>query len=302
MFAIFAKFIPFTLLIILLSFNSLANTELKKLSFSVLKTAESSGSLEAMVVAGGDFFTVRQLVHTAVLVRHPKGDFLWDSGIGREVEQQMQDFNFLEKQLFSIENINPAAQQLLDGGYSLDSLMAIIPSHMHWDHASGIEDFASVPVWIQKHSLEEAREGMPPGFLQSQYDSGDIIWRLIELNAVAYKGFDKSLDIFGDNSAVLVDLSGHTHGQLGLFLNNIGEGESYFFIGDTTWALKGVIDNMPRPGVVEWFVGVDTDFEQNSSVIAKIHALKLEDPTLHIVPAHDELVLETMPVYPNFKE
>jgi hypothetical protein len=98
-------------------FSSLAysalNAPATTLSFSVIKTAESSGSLEAMVVDDGDWFTVRNLVHTAVLVRHPKGDFLWDSGIGSEVESQMEVFNFFESQLFSINNVKPAKQQVM---------------------------------------------------------------------------------------------------------------------------------------------------------------------------------------------
>ena len=40
--------------------------------FSVITTGYSAGTLEAMVVEGGDVFEVRTLAHPAVLVRHPK--------------------------------------------------------------------------------------------------------------------------------------------------------------------------------------------------------------------------------------
>ena len=191
--------------------------QVNDISFSVIKTAESSGTLEALVVDGGSFFTFRKLVHNAVLVKHPKGDFLWDSGIGREVTDQMSVLSFLEKQLFSIENIKPARDQLDESGYPIDQLMAIIPSHMHWDHASGIEDFLGVPVWIQQESYDEAIAGQPSSFLQSQYDDKSINWQILTMSDQVYQGFSKSLDIYGDGTAVLVDLSGHTHGgQIGL--------------------------------------------------------------------------------------
>jgi N-acyl homoserine lactone hydrolase len=119
------------------------------LSFSVIQTAQSSRTSEVMVVEGGDLFTWRKLEHVAVLVRHPKGDFLWDSGIGIEIETQTAVFSFVENLLFRLENVKSARLQLDVNGYDVKTLMAIVPSHMHWDHASGIEDFLGVPVWIQ---------------------------------------------------------------------------------------------------------------------------------------------------------
>ena len=269
------------------------------LRFSVITTAESSGSLEAMVVKSGSWTTMRKLVHTAVLVQHPKGDFMFDSGIGEEYQEQMQVFSFFEKQLFKIDNVYPARQQLEDQQYDFSRLTGIIPSHMHWDHASALEDFSGIPVWIQQESLEEALTGQPPGFVLSQYDSPELVWNKFELKERAYEGFNKSLDIFGDASAVLVDLSGHTQGQLGLFLN-MPDGKRYFFIGDTTWSKIGVTRNKPRPIFVHWLVSVDTDYEKNNQVIDTIHQLSIRQPDLVIVPAHDELVMQRLPRYPAF--
>ena len=271
----------------------------EKLNFSVITTAESSGSLEAMVVKGGSWLTKRQLVHTAVHVRHPKGDFLFDSGIGEAFEEQMSVFSFFEQQLFKIENVNPAKQQMQKAGYNFSNLKGIIPSHMHWDHASGLEDFIGTPVWIQKNSYEEALSGQPPGFVRSQYDDDNLEWNFFQLNNSNYEGFDASLDLFDDGSVVLVDLSGHTRGQVGLFIN-LPSGERYFFIGDTTWSALGVRNNKPRPAFVDWLVGVDSDFDKNSDVIEKIHQLSLNQPDIVIVPAHDELVISQLPNFPSY--
>jgi len=271
------------------------------ISFSVIQTAESSGTLEALIVDEGSFFNVRKLVHNAILVKHPKGDFLWDSGIGREIEDQMADFSFIEKQLFSIENIKPARDQLDDAGYSADELKFIIPSHMHWDHASGLEDFNGVPVLVQENSLKEAMAGKPPGFIASQYDSPEINWQTLTLNDINYEGFDKSLDIFADGSSVLVDLSGHTHGHLGLFLN-LKNGKRYLFIGDTTWAVLGVEKNKSRPGFLKWFLNVDTDYNKNAQVIDQLHKFQKGNSNVVIVPAHDELQQENLPHFPNFSQ
>jgi glyoxylase-like metal-dependent hydrolase (beta-lactamase superfamily II) len=278
-----------------------AAVEESPLSFSVIRTAQSGGSSEAMVVQGGGLFTWRKLEHVAVLVRHPKGDFLWDTGIGIEVEKQTAVFSFVEHSLFSLENVKPARLQLDENGYDVNTLMAIIPSHMHWDHASGIEDFLGVPVWIQQQGYDEAFAGKPSSFLTSQYDHQEINWQILKMSNQVYRGFSKSLDIYGDGTAVLVDLSGHTLGQLGLFLTT-GSGKRYFFIGDTAWAIKGIRENRSRPAIVEWLVGVDTDIEKNARVIEKIHHLANKDSELMIVPAHDELQIKKLPHYPEFSQ
>ncbi len=280
-----------------LSFDSPTNT----LSFSVIKTAESNGSPEALIVSGGSWFTVRNLVHTAVLIKHPKGDFLWDSGIGKEVKSQIEVLSLFESQVLSIKNVSPAREQLEEYGYPIQKLMAIIPSHMHWDHASGLEDFENTPIWIQAESLLEAREGHPPGFIASQFDRQDLQWHNLKLQNNAFMGFDKSYDIYGDGSAVLVDLTGHTEGHLGLFIS-LENGKQYFFIGDATWALKGVIENKPRPWIIDTLVGADSNTEKSLKVVNKIHQLKKQKPELYIVPAHDEFQLQQLPNFPVFSE
>ena len=84
-----------------------------------------------------------------------------------------------------------------------------------------------------------------------------------------------------------------------MFLN-LPSGKRYFFIGDTTWSQLGVVNNKPRPNFVDCLVGVDTDFEQNNTLIDQIHKLSLSKSDIVIVPAHDELVVKTLPVFPDF--
>ncbi|KZY88713.1 hypothetical protein A3765_05190 [Oleiphilus sp. HI0130] len=267
--------------------------------FSVITTGYSAGTLEAMVVEGGDVFEVRTLAHPAVLVRHPKGVLLWDTGLGTQLEDQMASFSWFDQQLFKVVDHKPAVEQLREAGFDLSLIDMVIPSHMHWDHVSGLEDFSPVPVWVQEVSFKEAQEGEPPGFVASQFDDPSINWSFISLEDGAYEGFAQSMDVFGDSSVVLVDTSGHAHGHLGMFLNLEG-GARYFFIGDTTWVLEGVTNNSSRPWLVKTIVGVDADFEQNAGVVEKVHQLSVDQPDIVIVPAHDERVLESLPAFPVF--
>jgi N-acyl homoserine lactone hydrolase len=271
------------------------------ISFSAIKTAQSAGSLEAMVVDGGSLFSVRNLSHSAILVSHPKGDILYDTGIGRDVEAQMEVFNIMDQQLFAINEHKPARDQLDASGYDIGKLKAIVVGHMHWDHVSGLEDFLEVPVWVQEKSLVEANAGQPPGFVKSQYDDPGIKWVDLKLNQAPYMGFAESFDVFGDGSLVLVDLTGHSVGQVGMFVN-LDDGRRYFFIGDTTWLIEGVQSQKSRPRFVQWMTGVDNDYEKNLAVVKQVHALSKSKENIIVVPAHDERVLQSLPRYPQFSQ
>ena len=296
-------FLTLFLSVFFVSANALADSDVSfssdALRFSVITTGYSAGTLEAMVVEGGDVFELRSLAHPAVLVQHPKGALLWDTGLGTQLEDQMTSFSWLDQQLFKVVGHKPAIVQLRDAGFDVSLIDMVVPSHMHWDHVSGLEDFSPIPLWVQEVSFKEAMEGEPPGFVASQFDDPSINWSFITLEDGAYEGFEQSMDVFGDASVVLVDTSGHSHGHLGMFLN-LADGQRFFFIGDTTWVLEGVTENRSRPWLVKTIVGVDADFEQNADVVEQIHQLSVDKPDLIIIPAHDERVLKSLPAFPEF--
>lgn len=269
------------------------------LSFSYINTGHSAGTQERMVVASGSWFTRRHLTHGAILVQHPDGNFLYDTGLGQQVKSQFKENSWWATLLFAHSAGTPVVEQLAENGFDSKDLMAIIPSHLHWDHASGIVDFPGIPVWIQQSELEMALAGDAPSFLQSQLNDQQINWKTISLQEKPFLGFSRSLDIFGDGSAVLVDLIGHTAGQVGLYLK-LSDNREYLFIGDTTWTLKGIIDQSPRPDLIKFVVNLEHDDKASDLQIKKVHQLMVERPTLTIVPAHDELSTAKLPLYPMF--
>ena len=272
----------------------------QKVGFSVIKTANTAPIPEAVLVEGGSWFKLRQLAQNAVLIHHPKGDVLIDTGLGKNIHHQFEANGFLDRQLFRFEDLNPVYSQLQKEQYRPSSVSKIIPTHLHWDHASGIEDFPHAKVWVQKAELSEAQEGMAPAHLQSQIDATSIQWHFFELNNKVYKGFKHSLDLYQDGSIVLVDLSGHSAGQVGVFLT-VSSGAQYFFIGDTTWTTKGIKDNSPRSDLIKWLVHLNFSDEKNEAQIARLHQLSKEHKNIILVPAHDELIMAQLPVHPAVK-
>lgn len=267
--------------------------------FSFFETSQSKGAQEAMVVEDGSWFTRRHLSHGAILVEHPEGTLLYDTGLGTQVDEQFAVNSWLARQLFAYTEPSPVLTQMQQHEYPVEQLDAIIPSHLHWDHASGLVDFPGTPVLVQKEELEAARAGEKPGFLQSQISSDTLDWQYIELRDEPFLNFDRSLDLYGDGTVVLVDLSGHTSGQVGLYLK-ISDTEQYLFIGDTTWVLEGVMNNQPRPGLIKLVANVDGNEEQARRRVSQVYRLRENHPELTIVPAHDERVAATLPHFPAF--
>jgi glyoxylase-like metal-dependent hydrolase (beta-lactamase superfamily II) len=103
------------------------------------------------------------------LVKHPKGDLLIDTGFGRNIDAQFRTLPFAVRAITFYNLWRPAADQLRDVGYDPESLRAILLTHSHWDHVSGLLDFPGVPVWVTPQEHEFIRQSGDMNFLQALY-------------------------------------------------------------------------------------------------------------------------------------
>lgn len=267
---------------------------------SVINTAESSGAIEGMVVDGGSWLKVRHLRQQVVVIKHPRGLWLLDAGVGRRTGKAFEQNSSLNRMLFGYRNASPAVDQLHAGGIEPSQVQGIMITHLHWDHAGGLPDFPGVPVWVQSAELDAANKGSAPSYLGEQRDA-KIKWHTYEMPLQPYEGFERSLDLLGDGQLILVDLPGHTPGHTGLFVN-ASNGKRYFFSGDTTWTQMGIEQQKSRPPFTRWLTGVDWKWEANATTISKVAALAERDPDLIILPAHDESMAAALPAFPQFTE
>lgn len=257
-----------------------AESVLVKMHYLQSGRAESP---EALSISGGSLFKTIEIVHGAILVEHAGQSFLLDTGLGANVDDQFdQDMPAMLKPMMAYEKGQTIASQIA-ADPNLPMPDRIFLSHSHWDHASGIEDFPGVPLWITQSEQDFIEHAVPPAVMPSQFVS-DINWKQFQLKKRSYAGFDRSFDIFGDGTAVLVSLSGHTPGSLGLFLN-ANDGKRRLFVGDAVWRLDSVKNLRGKSFAASSFA--DHDKHDTKAVIAKLHALLKANPELLIVPAHD---------------
>jgi len=269
-----------------------------ELSLSVIETGYAK-TPEAFVFKGGSLFKTRKLSHVSLLIQHPKGTFVFDTGLGSEIEGQFHDnFSFLDRQLFKFRKSSSLRETLIKNKFNPDAIDFILPTHLHFDHASGIEDFPRATVWITKEEYDHAfsEEASPPAFIKEQYDASFIKWEMIKFKSVPYEVFEESYDVFNDGIVVLVKLPGHTKGSLGMFVN-LKSGKRYFFTGDLTWAAEAF--NQPSEKHIIARNKVDGDKEQVKEFIVKVHHLMKKKPELIVVPAHDAKAQRKMAHFPD---
>lgn len=279
------------MLLALLSLTSLPG-EAAGLRFTLVKTSETE-TLDAFTVEGGDWTEKAIADHVAVLIEHHAATLLFDTGLGRQVDSQFQEIPWWERKLLQYGPVQPVRDRLDADGIRIDRILL---SHTHWDHASGLADFPEVPVWAPYEEIEFSQIAVPPAILPSQF-SHAVKWVPFTFQPEPFMGFPESLDLFGDRSLVLVPLSGHTPGSVGLFLT-LDDGRRFFFTGDASWRLEG----FTGPKEKFWFSRrlVDQDRDATRQVLEQVHALLEREPELVIVPAHDANVHKQLGFYPQW--
>jgi len=239
---------------------------------------------------GGSFFDRRDFSMAGTLVKHPKGDLLIDTGFGRNIDQQFRTLPFMFRTITFYSLWQPVVDQLKAAGYDLKSLHAILLTHSHWDHVSGVPDFPGIPVWVTGQEHEFIRQSGPMDFCKL---FTGIRYEEYGFEAGPYLGFPRSHDVYGDGSIVVVPAFGHTPGSVIIFVA-LPTGERYAFVGDLVYQLEGITLREERA----WFVrrmGADVDAEGNRENLLRMIALKQRLPELIIVPAHDMRAFAVMP-------
>ena len=217
---------------------------------------------------GGSLFERREFSMAGALVKHPKGDLLIDTGFGRNIDEQFRTLPFMVRAITFYSLWRPAADQLRDVGYNPQSLHAILLTHSHWDHVSGLPDFPGVAVWVtpQEHEFLQQSEDMNFCRLFT-----GIRYEEYRFEGGPYLGFPASHDVYGDGSIVVVPAFGHTPGSVITFVT-LPSGKRYAFVGDAVWQLEGITEREERPWITRR--RGDTDAKANSENLLRMVALK----------------------------
>jgi N-acyl homoserine lactone hydrolase len=233
---------------------------------------------------GGAFRDKRSFAATAILVTHPRGDFLIDAGFGAGIAAHVHAQPWFARSAY--QATATASEQLDASGYDRARLRGVLITHSHWDHVSGIDQL-QVPIWTNAGELRYAAEARDGKVFRTVSESREI--HRYEFEGAPYLGFPSSYDVHGDGSVVVALAGGHTTGSVIVFVT-LPAGKRYAFIGDVAWQLEGVRRPAERPLLMRKLADVDSGLVREDLLrVASLAGL------MQVVPAHDLTAYEGIP-------
>jgi N-acyl homoserine lactone hydrolase len=175
----------------------------------------------------------------SVLLRHPQGNVLFDTGCHPSVpDDPAARWGGMAK---FMTPIMPKGDNVLTGlkaiGVTPDDIDVVVCSHLHPDHCGCNAFFKKATCLVQANEVAAARapDAVAMGFLAGEWDVG---LPLDELHG--------ERDVFADGRIVLIPLPGHTRGSMGarVALNRDGT----FLLAADTVSLRSTLDTgvIPR--------------------------------------------------------
>jgi glyoxylase-like metal-dependent hydrolase (beta-lactamase superfamily II) len=227
----------------------------------------------------------------SVLVKHPAGDLLIDTGNSSHFDQEISGYPFATwlKLKSLAEQLKPRVPlpDLLRGiGEDPAKLRWAILSHAHLDHAGGLMDLPHLPVLLTREELQFASDPsvQAKGYVIAAHTQkfSPVAAPTLRFETARYETFDESADLYRDGSVVVVPLRGHTPGSVGIFVN-LSPTRRLFYVGDAVDDERGFQERVGKSLILR---DSDDDMALANQVVGRLSELHEKVPELTIIPAH----------------
>jgi N-acyl homoserine lactone hydrolase len=249
--------------------------------------------LAACWIESGKTFSNFSFGSTAgsILVRHPAGDLLIDTGNSSHFDDEVGVYPFwLRLKLKSLAGeLNPKVplpDLLRHIGEDPAKVRWAILSHVHLDHAGGLMDLPQMPVLLTREELQFAND---PEMQAKGFTIAAHMQKLppasaptLKFDATPYETFDESIDLYKDGSVVVVPLRGHTPGSVGIFVN-LSPTRRLFYVGDAVDDERGFEERVGKSMILR---DSDNDATLANQTVGRLSELHEKMPGLAIIPAH----------------
>ena len=148
------------------------------------------------------------IVAPCFLIRHPKGDLLWDAGLG-------DHYNYPKEGSDAAPGVHVTVPvtliaQLQSLSLTPKDINFIAFSHLHWDHTGNANEFKD-SVWIMNKAELAAASVLPPpgGVLPETWSA---------FKNAKNEAIEGDYDVFGDGKVMILRTPGHTPGHQVLML------------------------------------------------------------------------------------
>ncbi len=158
------------------------------------------------------------------LIDHPKGKVLFDTGQPYSAISGPKSGDYIP--VMSGEHY--VSNQLKRHGLKTTDITYIVLSHLHSDHAGGLEAFCDTECFVNEAELQNVGKTF--------FEEHPLKWKLLK----------EDYDIFGDGKVVIVFTPGHTPGHQSLLVT-LDEGK-ILLAADSVYTDE-ILDHNVLPGV-----------------------------------------------------
>lgn len=227
----------------------------------------------------------------SILVRHPAGDLLIDTGNSSHFDDEIRGYPFRTwfKLRFLAGQLKPdvpLSELLRRVKEDLAKLRWVILSHAHLDHSGGLMDLPRLPVLLSQEELQFAND---PSVQAKGYVIAAYLRKFpapgaatLRFDPQPYETFAESADLYQDGSVVVVPLRGHTPGSVGIFVN-LSPTRRLFYVGDAVDDERGFQERIGKSLILQ---DSDNDEALANEIVARLSDLHEKLPDLAIIPAH----------------
>ena len=208
-----------------------------------------------------------EMVVSCFLVRHPKGDLLWDSGLPDSVHQVPEG---VVENGTRVTVPKTLESQVLELGLSLSDIEYFAPSHSHLDHFGNAPLFAGSSILMRSEEVDFMQgQGQALGLVLPETVTEEVLESVDLIEGVH--------DVFDDGRVLIVPALGHTpgHNVLQLSLPNTG---AVFLTGDLYHLdesrSKRIVPrfNFSKPQTLEAMTEIEARIEQTNAMVIIQHS------------------------------
>jgi N-acyl homoserine lactone hydrolase len=214
------------------------------------------------------------------LIRHPKGDLMWDAGLPDALSQQADG---LTNGPFHVAVPTTLASQLASIDVAPADIEYFSISHSHFDHVGNAGMFAGSTFLVDK----DERAHMFRDEARADEQTFPLVAPLEDAPTTE---FDGDYDVFGDGSVTILAMPGHTPGHTALRVNLKNSGP-VLLTGDLYHLLES-----REKRIVPTF---NTDEEETRRSMDKFEALAAETGA-RVVVQHALEDMEALPKSPEY--